>query len=337
MNARWERPGGTEGEARVLAAREDFPILARPVRGKRLVYLDNGATTQKPAVVIEAEARFYRETNANIHRGVHTLSQLATDAYEAARKTVQEFINAAHADEIVFVRGATEGINLVASSWGRTNLKDGDEIIVSAMEHHSNLIPWQLLAEARDARLVMVELTPDGRLDEQSFRRALEGGCDSIEHGLDLSDWDIAFMKEHGIWYCPTLSVYYDHDAPPDTPAGKRDLLRIQARVQRAKAPLRGAAAIGQAVGAVIGKRKMAKHFDLSITDTAFSFTRRQDAIAAEARLDADDACGRPRIPGLLQAARARGLAARTVDLRNSGDTAGPRGEVVGYGAWVVE
>ncbi|MDD3677015.1 aminotransferase class V-fold PLP-dependent enzyme, partial [Thauera propionica] len=134
----------------------NFPILARPVHGRRLAYLDNGATTQKPLAVIEAERRFYLESNANIHRGVHWLSQHATELYDAARATVQRFINAAHADEIVFTRGTTEAINLVAQSWGRAELRAGDEILVTTMEHHSNIVPWQLLCEQTGAVLKVV-------------------------------------------------------------------------------------------------------------------------------------------------------------------------------------
>src|SRR5258706_1975705 len=127
--------------------RADFPILDRQIRGKRLVYLDNAATTQKPLSVIEAESRYYKETNANIHRGIHTLSEEATSQYEGARKKVAQFIGASAPESIVFTRSTTEAINLVAFSWGRKNLKEGDEILLSAVEHHSNLIPWQMAAK----------------------------------------------------------------------------------------------------------------------------------------------------------------------------------------------
>ncbi len=147
----------------------DFPILSRPLRKRRLVYLDNGATTQKPDAVIEAERRFYRESNANIHRGVHWLSQHATDLYEAARRTVQGFINAGAADEIVFTRGTTEAINLVANSWGRAHLKAGDEILITTMEHHSNIVPWQLLCESTGAVLKVVPVTDAGELELEAF------------------------------------------------------------------------------------------------------------------------------------------------------------------------
>ncbi len=151
----------------------DFPILARPVRGKRLVYLDNGATTQKPAAVIDAESAFYRESNANIHRGVHWLSQHATDLYELARERIRRFINAARADEIVFTRGTTEAINLVAFSWGRANLHAGDEIVVTHLEHHSNIVPWQLLCEQTGAVLKVVPVTERGELEIPAYNALL--------------------------------------------------------------------------------------------------------------------------------------------------------------------
>ncbi|MFA5531667.1 MAG: aminotransferase class V-fold PLP-dependent enzyme, partial [Thiohalomonadaceae bacterium] len=142
----------------------DFPILARTVRGKRLVYLDNGATTQKPYTVIEAELNFYREANANIHRGVHELSQRATDLYEGGRERVRRFLNAEHAEEIVFTRGTTEAINLVAQSWGRSRLGPGDEILVTGLEHHSNIVPWQLVCEQTGATLRVWPITDRGEL-----------------------------------------------------------------------------------------------------------------------------------------------------------------------------
>jgi cysteine desulfurase/selenocysteine lyase len=153
--------------------RRDFPILGRTVHGKRLVYLDNGATSQKPQAVIDALARYYREENSNIHRGVHFLSEQATAAYEAARRKVQTFVNAAHRDEIIFVRGTTEAINLVAQSYGRNSLKAGDEIIVSAMEHHSNIVPWQMLVEQTGARLRVIPINHDGELVLDEYRRLL--------------------------------------------------------------------------------------------------------------------------------------------------------------------
>lgn len=152
--------------------RHDFPILGRQVHGKPLCYLDNAATSQKPRCVIDAEARYYTEYNANIHRGIHRLSQEATDAYEAARDRVQRFINATRREEIVFVRGATEAINLVAASYGQ-RLKAGDEILISAMEHHSNIVPWQLLCARSGALLRVAAIDDAGELDAESFARLL--------------------------------------------------------------------------------------------------------------------------------------------------------------------
>ena len=152
---------------------DDFPILSRPLKGRRLVYLDNGATTQKPASVIAAEMQFYEHSNANIHRGVHWLSQRATDLYEQGRERVRELLNAARIEEIVFTRGTTEAINLVAWSWGRSALKSGDEIILTGMEHHSNIVPWQLLCEQTGAVLRIVSVTETGELDMDHFRSLL--------------------------------------------------------------------------------------------------------------------------------------------------------------------
>ena len=153
----------------VARLRADFPILRERVHGRPLVYLDNAATTQKPQVVIDAEVRYYAHDNANVHRGVHALSQQATDAYEAARSTVQRFINASAPEEIVYVRGATEAINLVAQSYLRPRLVPGDEILISAMEHHSNIVPWQLACEQTGAALKVVPVTDAGELDMAAF------------------------------------------------------------------------------------------------------------------------------------------------------------------------
>ena len=144
--------------------REDFPILEQQVYKKPLVYLDNAATTQKPQVVIDAMKRYYETINSNIHRGVHCLSQQATEEFEIARRCVQQFINAAHDYEVIFTRGATESINLVASCFGRTFIGEGDEIIISAMEHHSNIVPWQFLCEERGAKLKVLPFDDDGVL-----------------------------------------------------------------------------------------------------------------------------------------------------------------------------
>jgi cysteine desulfurase/selenocysteine lyase len=153
--------------------RADFPILHTLVRGKPLIYLDNAATSQKPRVVIDAVSRYYLEENANIHRGVHTLSERATRAYEGARGRVQRFLNAADSREIIYTRGTTEGINLVASSYGRPRLKPGDEIVISWMEHHSNIVPWQLLCEQTGAVLRVVPINDDGELVMEEYARLL--------------------------------------------------------------------------------------------------------------------------------------------------------------------
>ncbi|MGE5619240.1 MAG: cysteine desulfurase [Sphingomonadaceae bacterium] len=149
----------------VATIRQDFPILQRQIRGKPLVYLDSAATSQKPRVVIEALARYYEEYNANVHRGIHTLSDEATDAYEQARTKVARFIKARSPRSVVFVRNATEAINLVALAWARKRLKQGDEILLSRMEHHSNLIPWQLVAKETGAKLRFIHLNVDGTMN----------------------------------------------------------------------------------------------------------------------------------------------------------------------------
>ncbi|HXO88116.1 MAG TPA: cysteine desulfurase [Candidatus Acidoferrales bacterium] len=148
----------------VARVRADFPILETMVHGKPLVYLDNAATSQKPRAVIDAIMRYYQGTNANVHRGVHYLSETATEGYEGARKIAQQFINAAHSREIIFVRGTTEGINLVAHTFGRTRIGAGDEILITAMEHHSNIVPWQILCEEKGAKLRVAPINDNGEL-----------------------------------------------------------------------------------------------------------------------------------------------------------------------------
>ena len=157
----------------VRRIREDFPILGQTVHGKPLVYLDNAATTQKPRTVLDALMAYYREDNANVHRGVHLLSERATQAFEDARITVQRFINAASAHEIVFTRNATEGINLVAQTFGRTRLGPGDEVLISAMEHHSNIVPWQMVCEEKGASLRVIPITDEGTLQLEEYERLL--------------------------------------------------------------------------------------------------------------------------------------------------------------------
>jgi len=146
-------------------ARADFPVLQQTVHGKPLIYLDNAATSQKPAAVIEILDRYYLEYNSNIHRGVHHLSQVATEAYESARENIRRYINAHSTKEIIFVRGATEGINLVAQTFARSHIKAGDEILITEMEHHSNIVPWQILAEQTGAILKYIPINDAGELD----------------------------------------------------------------------------------------------------------------------------------------------------------------------------
>ena len=153
--------------------REDFPILKELIHSKPLVYLDNAATSQKPWSVINAERDYYTHLNANIHRGVHDLSQRATDAYEGARGKIRQFINARKNEEVIFVRGTTEAINLVAFSYGRSKLKAGDEVIVSEMEHHSNIVPWQMVCDATDAVLRVIPISDAGELDMDAYAKLL--------------------------------------------------------------------------------------------------------------------------------------------------------------------
>jgi cysteine desulfurase / selenocysteine lyase len=157
----------------VERVRDDFPILKTMVHGKPLVYLDNAATTQKPRVVLDAIERFYVEQNSNVHRGVHWLSERATEAFEQAREKVAAFVNAASPAEIVFVRGTTEGLNLVAQTYGRTKIGPGDEIVISAMEHHSNIVPWQMLCQERGAKLRVVPINDDGEFLFDEYEKLL--------------------------------------------------------------------------------------------------------------------------------------------------------------------
>jgi cysteine desulfurase/selenocysteine lyase len=161
------------GDFDVQKLRRDFPILRQRIHGRTLVYLDNAATSQKPQVVIDAICRYYERDNANIHRGVHFLSEHATEEYEGARRTVQQFLNAADASEIIFVRGATEAINLVAQTYGRTNVHAGDEVFITAMEHHSNIVPWQILCEEKNARLRVAPISDSGELLLEDFEKLL--------------------------------------------------------------------------------------------------------------------------------------------------------------------
>ena len=167
-------PGQTpDGRLDVEKIRADFPILHRTVHDKPLVYLDNAATSQKPQAVIDAVSRYYEQENANIHRGVHYLSERATEDYEAARKTVQTFLNAAHVHEIIFVRGTTEAINLVAQTFGRVHVGNGDEVLITGMEHHSNIVPWQMLCEEKGAKLRVAPINDDGELLLDEYAKLL--------------------------------------------------------------------------------------------------------------------------------------------------------------------
>jgi len=153
--------------------REDFPILLEKVNGKSLVYFDNAATTQKPKQVVEALNCYYYSSNANIHRGIHSLAEKATASFEATRKAVQQFINAAHDEEIIFTRGVTEGVNLVANTFGKAFINQGDEIIISTMEHHSNIVPWQMLCEEKGAILKVIPITDAGEIIFEEYLKLL--------------------------------------------------------------------------------------------------------------------------------------------------------------------
>ncbi len=157
----------------VNQVRQDFPILSRQVNNRPLVYLDNGASAQKPQVVIDAVTRAYSHEYANVHRGLHYLSNLATDKYEAVRGTIARFLNAGHEEEVIFTSGTTEGINLVAHGWAMPRLAEGDEIVLSVMEHHANIVPWHFLRERQGVKLVWVETEPDGSLDPQRMLDAV--------------------------------------------------------------------------------------------------------------------------------------------------------------------
>lgn len=167
------RAPNAHAELDVQAIRAEFPILERTVRGKPLVYLDNAATSQKPRFVLDAITRYYEDENANIHRGVHYLSERATADYENSRVRAQRFLNAAKSNEIIFVRGATEGINLVAQTYGRTHVGAGDEVLITAMEHHSNIVPWQMLCAEKGAKLRVTPINDRGELLIDEFEKLL--------------------------------------------------------------------------------------------------------------------------------------------------------------------
>src|SRR6187551_2920145 len=163
----------TQAGIRIDEVRQEFPVLHQKVNGRDLVYFDNAATTQKPASVIKALTDYYEGYNANIHRGIHTLAEKATRAYEDTRLAAQQFINAKHSEEIIFTRGVTESINLVASSYGRAFLKEADEVIVSGLEHHSNIVPWQIICEEKKAVLKVIRITDAGEIDLDSYSKLL--------------------------------------------------------------------------------------------------------------------------------------------------------------------
>lgn len=164
----------TKGELDIEKIRKDFPLLQTRVYGKPLVYLDNSATTQKPEMVLKAMDDYYRTYNSNVHRGVHFLSQKATDAYELVRKKVAEYINAKHEHEVIYTRSTTDGINLVAYSYGKKFVKEGDSVIISAMEHHSNIVPWQMMCEERGAKLKVIPMNEKGELLIDEFEKLLD-------------------------------------------------------------------------------------------------------------------------------------------------------------------
>jgi cysteine desulfurase/selenocysteine lyase len=163
----------TEGIYDVQAIRAEFPILSRKVKGKDLVYLDNAATSQKPTAVIDALVHYYSHYNANIHRGLHTLADEATAAYEASRVAVMHFVGASSPDEIIFTKGTTESINLVANAWGKSFLQEGDEIIITSLEHHANIVPWQMVAAEKKAILRVIPIDDNGILDMEAFKSML--------------------------------------------------------------------------------------------------------------------------------------------------------------------
>jgi cysteine desulfurase/selenocysteine lyase len=157
----------------VEKVRQDFPILHQEINGKPLVYFDNAATTQKPKVVIDALSRYYESINANIHRGIHTLAEKATAEYESTREIIRQFVNARYTEEIIFTRGTTEGINLIAGTFGQANVKEGDEIVISTMEHHSNIVPWQMLCEAKGAKLRVIPINEQGEIILEEYAKLL--------------------------------------------------------------------------------------------------------------------------------------------------------------------
>ena len=211
----------------VERVRADFPLLRQQVNGKPLVYLDNGATSQKPQCVIDELVRYYTTENANVHRGVHTLSQLATDDYEGARSKVRRFLNAADDREIIYTRGTTEGINLVAQTFGRQNVGPGDEIVVSNMEHHSNIVPWQMLCEEKGAVLKVVPINDSGELlmDEYEAMIGPRTKLVSITHVSNALGTVVPVERIIGIAHAQGVPVLLDGaQAVPHMPVDVRSL-----------------------------------------------------------------------------------------------------------------
>ncbi|WP_312647858.1 cysteine desulfurase [Aminipila sp.] len=169
----WSLPDFRKASYDTELIRSDFPILSEKVGGKKLIWLDNAATTQKPKCVIDRLAYFYEHENSNVHRGAHTMAARATDAYEESRKKVRDFLNASSVAEVVFVRGATEAINLIAQTYGKTNIKEDDEVLISCLEHHANIVPWQILCSEKGAHLRVIPIDEDGQVDLEEYRRLL--------------------------------------------------------------------------------------------------------------------------------------------------------------------
>ncbi|PYY12827.1 MAG: cysteine desulfurase CsdA [Acidobacteria bacterium] len=211
----------------VEKARADFPILRQKARGHKLVYLDNAATSQKPRAVIDAIVRYYERDNANIHRGVHYLSERATEEYETARKVVQSFLNAAHASEIIFVRSATEAINLVAQTYGRVHVGPGDEVLITAMEHHSNIVPWQLLCDEKGAKLRIAPINDRGELLLEEFEKLLgpRTRIVSLSHVSNALGTITPLAKIIGIAHAKNIPVVVDGaQAAPRLPVDVQEL-----------------------------------------------------------------------------------------------------------------
>ena len=226
----------------VAALRRDFPILATKVYGKPLVYLDNAASAQKPLAVIDAERDVYERCYANIHRGVHWLSVHATDAYDAAREKTRKFVNAREAHEILFLRGTTEAVNLVAQTYGRRNVGAGDEILITGLEHHSNIVPWQMLCEEKGARLSVVPLDEAGDIDLDTLERMLTPRTKlvSVAHLSNALGTVLPVKRIAGLAHARGIPVFVDGaQAAPRMPVDVRDptATSMRSRATRSTAP----------------------------------------------------------------------------------------------------